>query len=77
MDNWRLGRTAFGRGFGGPGKYVQRAGEIERPPRCVAEAALASDSATWRPAAAHSVGAAREAVLAPGAYSSSLRVAVA
>ncbi len=77
MDNWRLGRTAFGRGFGGPGKYVQRAGEIERPPRHVAEAALAPDSATWRPVAAQSVGAAREAALALDAYSSSLGAAVA
>jgi glycerol dehydrogenase len=32
VDNWQQGRTAFGRGFGGPGKYIRRAGEIERLP---------------------------------------------
>ena len=30
MDASREGRIGFGRAFGGPGKYIQRAGEIER-----------------------------------------------
>ena len=32
MDNWQQRRRVFGRGYGGPGKYIQRAGEIERLP---------------------------------------------
>ena len=32
MDAREQGRVGFGRGYGGPGKYIQRAGEIERLP---------------------------------------------
>ena len=32
MDAREQGRVGFGRAFGGPGKYIQRAGEIERLP---------------------------------------------
>ena len=32
MDAREQGRVGFGRGYGGPGKYIQRANEIERLP---------------------------------------------
>jgi glycerol dehydrogenase len=32
MDAGEQGRVGFGRGYGGPGKYIQRPGEIERLP---------------------------------------------
>ncbi len=32
MADSHQGRSAFGRGFGGPGRYIQRTGEIERVP---------------------------------------------
>lgn len=32
MDVQEQGRVGFGRGYGGPGKYIQRPGEIERLP---------------------------------------------
>ena len=32
MDAREQGRVGFGRGYGGPGKYIQRPGEIERLP---------------------------------------------
>ena len=32
MDAREQGRVGFGRAYGGPGKYIQRAGEIDRLP---------------------------------------------
>ena len=32
MDTREQGRVGFGRAYGGPGKYIQRANEIERLP---------------------------------------------
>ena len=32
MDEAQQGRVGFGRAYGGPGKYIQRPGEIDRLP---------------------------------------------
>jgi hypothetical protein len=42
MDAREQGRVGFGRGYGGPGKYIQRSGEIERAAKATSSLAASA-----------------------------------